>query len=117
MNEGNKENKSTQTKTNLNLHLLGIRGSIEILVPGRLRKAFDLGTRPPCEGYPPYPPTPSYLFLSRLHARPCCSGIVGEQQAAHGVKRRRWAPPPRRRHRRRSRCRRGPNAVLKQWLT
>ena len=44
MNEGNKEIKITQIKTNLNLHLLGIRGSIEILVPGRLHKAFDLGT-------------------------------------------------------------------------
>ena len=42
-NKRNEGNKSTQTNTNLDLHLLGIRGSIEILVPSRLRKAFDLG--------------------------------------------------------------------------
>ena len=36
--------KAPKTKPNLNLHLHGIRGSIEILVPGRLCKALDLGT-------------------------------------------------------------------------
>ena len=64
MNEGNKENKSTQTKTNLNLHLLGIRGSIEILVPGRLRKAFDLRTNRLAKGIHPIPQFhPIYLRL------------------------------------------------------
>ena len=60
----NKGNKSTQTKTNLNLHLLGIRGSIEILVPGRLRKALDLGTDRLAKGVYPIPQLhPIYLYL------------------------------------------------------
>ena len=61
MNEGN---KSTQTKTNLNLHLLGIRGSIEILIPGRLHKAFDLGIDRLAKGIHPIPQLhPIYLHL------------------------------------------------------
>ena len=61
----NKGNKSTQTKTNLNLHLLGIRGSIEILIPGRLRKAFDLRTDRLAKGIHPIPQLhPIYLRLS-----------------------------------------------------
>ena len=64
MNEGNKEIKSTQTKTNLNLHLHGIRGSIEILVPGRFRKAFDLGTDCLAKDIHPIPQLhPIYLRL------------------------------------------------------
>ena len=38
----NKEMKALKTKSILNLHLLGIRGSVKILVPGCLRKALDL---------------------------------------------------------------------------
>ena len=64
MNEGNNEIKSTQTKTNLNQHLLGVRGSIEILVPGRLRKAFDLRTDRLAKGIHPIPQLhPIYLRL------------------------------------------------------
>ena len=54
-NKRNEGNKSTQTNTNLDLHLLGIRGSIEILVPGRLCKAFDLGTDRLAKGIHPIP--------------------------------------------------------------
>ena len=61
----NKGNKSTQTKTNLNLHLLGIRGSIEILVLDRLRKAFDLRIDRLAKGIHPIPQLhPIYLHLS-----------------------------------------------------
>ena len=109
-NEGNKESKSTHSKTNLNLHLLGIRGSIEILVPGRLREVFDLGTDRLTKGIHPIPQLhPIYLHLgyALVHV---VEGVAGEQQAAHGVKRRRWAPlPPR--HHRRSRCTHGPRSV------
>ena len=65
INEGNKESKSTQSNTNLNLHLLGIRGSIEILIPGHLRKALDLGTDRLAKGIHPIPQLhPIYLRLS-----------------------------------------------------
>ena len=65
INEGNKESKSTQSNTNLILHLLGIRGSIEILVPGHLRKAFDLRTDRLAKGIHPIPQLhPIYLCLS-----------------------------------------------------
>ena len=61
----NKGNKSTQTKTNLNLHLPGIWGSIEILIPGHLRKVFDLGTDRLAKGIHPIPQLhPIYLHLS-----------------------------------------------------
>ena len=63
MNEENKESKSTQSKTNLNLHLLGIWGSIEILKPRRLRKALDLGTDRLAKGVYPIP----QLHLIYLH--------------------------------------------------
>ena len=64
INEGNKESKSTQSNTNLILHLLGIRGSIEILVPGHLRKAFDLRTDRLAKGIHPIPQLhPIYLRL------------------------------------------------------
>ena len=67
MNEGNKEIKSTQTKTNLNLHLLRIRGFIEILVPGRLRKAFDLRTDRLAKGIHPIPQLhPIYFRLGYM---------------------------------------------------
>ena len=67
MNEGNKGNKSTQTKTNLNLHILGIRGSIEILVPGRLRKAFNLGIDRLAKGIHPIPQLhPIYFCLGYM---------------------------------------------------
>ena len=55
INEGNKEIKAPKTNPKLNLHLLGIRGSIEILVPGRLRKALDLGTDCLAKGVHPIP--------------------------------------------------------------
>ena len=47
--------KAPKTKPTLNLHLLGIRGSIKILVPGRLRKALDLGTDRLVKGVYPIP--------------------------------------------------------------
>ena len=50
-----KEMKAPKTNPNLNLHLLGIRGSIEIIVPGHLRKAFDLGTNYLAKGIHPIP--------------------------------------------------------------
>ena len=56
--------KAPKTNPNLNLHLLGIRGSIEILVPGRLRKAFNLGTDRLAKGIHPIPQLhPIYLCL------------------------------------------------------
>ena len=84
MNEGNKENKSTKTKTNLNLHLLGIRGSIEILVPGRLREVFDLGTDRLTKGIHPIPQLhPIYLRLGHalvhvVEAKPESSKLLTE---------------------------------------
>ena len=54
--------KTSKTKPTLNLHLLGIRGSIKILVPGRLRKALDLGTDRLAKGvYPIHQLHPIYL--------------------------------------------------------
>ena len=65
INEGNKESKSTRSNTNLNIHLLGIRGSIEILIPGHLRKAFNLRTDRLAKGIHPIPQLhPIYLHLS-----------------------------------------------------
>ena len=70
INEGNKEMKAPKTKPNLNLHLhlLGIRGSIEILIPGRLRKALDLGIDRLAKGVYPIPQLHSiYLRFGYAH--------------------------------------------------
>ena len=59
-----KEMKAPKTNPNLNLHLLGIRGSIEILFPSHLRKAFDLGIDRLPKGIYPIPQLhPIYLRL------------------------------------------------------
>ena len=56
--------KAPKTNPNLNLHLLGIWGSIEILIPGRLRKAFDLRTDRLAKSIHPIPQLhPIYLCL------------------------------------------------------
>ena len=47
--------KAPETKSTLNLHLLGIRGHIKVLVPCRLRKALDLGTDCLAKGIYPIP--------------------------------------------------------------
>ena len=57
-----KEMKAPKTNPNLNLHLLGIRGSIEILIPGHFRKAFDLRIDQLAKGIHPIPQLhPIYL--------------------------------------------------------
>ena len=56
--------KAPKTNPNLNLHLLGIWGSIEILKPRRLRKALDLGTDRLAKGIHPISQLlPIYLRL------------------------------------------------------
>ena len=56
--------KAPKTKSTLNLHLLGIRGPIKVLVPCRLRKTLDLGTDRLAKGVYPIPQLhPIYLHF------------------------------------------------------
>ena len=53
MKEFKLQHQNLDLRLFLDLHLFRVRGSIQILVPGRFRKAFDLGTNNLTKGVDP----------------------------------------------------------------